>query len=152
MRASEATEEENVDGCIEGERETEMIWKHPFLKLQPIHFCIRLQSYYYFFTTIRSPIISHFQTKIDVIKTKTSQALYQLGFTYPENSAHFPHSKSRSTMTSERCENGRERDGYHCAAEIPDVLSNNQPSDCNGHPSGGAGAPLTLPPSLPTTD
>ena len=67
MRASEATEEENVDGCIEGERETEMIWKHPFLKLQPIHFCIRLQSYYYFFTTIRSPIISHFQTKIDVI-------------------------------------------------------------------------------------
>ena len=25
---------------------------------------------------------------------------------------------------------GRERDGYHCAAEIPDVLSNNQPSDC----------------------
>ena len=52
----------------------------------------------------------------------------------------------------QRCENGRgssgrrrEGDGYHCAAEIPDVLSNNQPSDCTV----GALPPCSVP-SLPS--
>ena len=34
------------------------------------------------------------------------------------------------------------RDGYHCAAEIPDVLSNNQPSDCT---VGALPPPLSVP-------
>ena len=54
----------------------------------------------------------------------------------------------------QRCENGRGSsgrrregggDGYHCAAEIPDVLSNNQPSDCTV----GALPPFSVP-SLPS--
>ena len=42
------------------------------------------------------------------------------------------------------------RDGYHCAAEIPDVLSNNQPSDCTGgRREVGALPPFSVP-SVPS--